>query len=126
MSVPEAIVFIGLQGAGKTTYYHKHFAATHAHISVDLQGSVDRQRAALEQALSAGKPLVLDNTNVTRAARAPFIARAKAGGYRVVAVFFDIQFERRLDATITGQTRSQFPCPPFFALPGPFCSLIFS
>jgi signal recognition particle GTPase len=33
---PELIVFVGLQGAGKTTYYHANLAATHVHVSKDL------------------------------------------------------------------------------------------
>ena len=72
---------------------------------------MDRQRAALEQALSAGKPLVLDNTNVTRAARAPFIARAKAGGYRVVAVFFDIPVRTAIGRNNHRTDKNPIPVP---------------
>jgi hypothetical protein len=31
----ELLIFIGLQGAGKTTFYQSRFAATHIHISKD-------------------------------------------------------------------------------------------
>jgi len=33
----EAIIFVGLQGSGKTTYYQEHFATTHVHVSSDEQ-----------------------------------------------------------------------------------------
>ena len=29
----EAVIFVGLQGSGKTTYFRDHFAATHEHVS---------------------------------------------------------------------------------------------
>src|SRR5436853_453942 len=38
----ELIVFIGLQGSGKSTFYHTYFAATHDHISKDLLGNKQR------------------------------------------------------------------------------------
>ena len=88
--MPEAVIFVGLQGSGKTTYYQETFAGTHVHVSLDVQQTAARERAALQAAFAAQKPLVVDNTNATRAARAPFIADAKAAGYRVVCCFFDV------------------------------------
>jgi predicted kinase len=32
MGVRELIIFVGLQGAGKSTYYCAHFAQTHDHV----------------------------------------------------------------------------------------------
>ena len=46
----EAVIFVGLQGSGKTTYFNDHFAATHEHVSRDIQGTAERE-AALEMAL---------------------------------------------------------------------------
>jgi len=33
----EAVIFIGLQGSGTTTFYQQRFAHTHAHVSLDAQ-----------------------------------------------------------------------------------------
>ena len=63
----EAIILVGLQGAGKTTYFMNHFASTHVHISRDIQSDAD----LMQQCFNSGRSFVLDNTNVTRAARAP-------------------------------------------------------
>ena len=67
MAAPERIVFAGLQGASKSTYYHKHFAATHVHGSEDLmKNDANRdaqQRLMIERALAEGRSVAADNTN---------------------------------------------------------------
>lgn len=90
----EVVLLTGLPGAGKTTFFRRHFAATHRHLSKDLwpnaRGRESRQRRLLDEALAAGVPVVVDNTNPTIAERAAIIAGAHARGARVVAYFFDI------------------------------------
>ncbi len=74
----ELVVFVGLQGAGKSTFYRQRFAATHALVSKDLMPrSADkarRQEREVREHLSAGRSVVVDNTNATKASRAPLIA----------------------------------------------------
>ena len=84
----EALIFIGIPGSGKTTYYREHFASTHTHISLDVVGTREREDAMIRESLAAKRPFVIDNTNITRADRARYIARAKAAGYRVAGYFF--------------------------------------
>ncbi len=90
----ELIIFIGLQGSGKTTYYHRHFAATHVHVSKDLMKNVrnrdNRQSEMIEDALKVRRPVVVDNTNTTPIARAPLIALARGHGARVIGYVFDV------------------------------------
>ncbi len=83
----EAIIFIGLQGSGKTTYFNEHLAATHVHISRDVQKSAEA--AAITECLRAEKSFAIDDTNPTRASRAGHIQAARAAGFRVIGVFFD-------------------------------------
>lgn len=92
--MPELIVFVGMQGAGKSTYYRAHLAATHVHVSKDLMPNVrnrdERQRSMIAAALKAGKPVVVDNTSPTPEVRAPLIALGKSLGARVAAYYFEI------------------------------------
>lgn len=83
----EAVILIGLQGAGKTTLYNERFAATHAHISLDVAGTRERERKMLEQCIAEGRSFVVDNTNLLRRDRAQYISPAKAAGYRVTGYF---------------------------------------
>jgi predicted kinase len=92
MARVELIIFVGLQAAGKSTYYRTHFAATHVHVSKDLMKNARdrevRQQQMIREALAAGRSVVVDNTNPTPAARVPLIAIGRRLGARVVAVFF--------------------------------------
>jgi predicted kinase len=94
MLTARLIIFIGIQGSGKSSYYHRNFAATHVHVSKDLMKNVRnrdaRQSQMIEDALAAGKPVVVDNTNPTPVVRAPLIALGRKHGARVIAYVFDV------------------------------------
>ena len=89
--MPELLILVGVQGAGKTTWYSQHLAATHVHVSKDLMVNARNrdvmQERLIREALSAGKSVAVDNTNPTPAVRAPLIAAGKAYGARVVACY---------------------------------------
>jgi predicted kinase len=90
----ECVILIGLPAAGKTTLYRERFAATHRHISKDLLSNVrnkaKRQSELIADALAEGVSFVIDNTNASRADRAPVIAQARAAGARVVGCFLEV------------------------------------
>ena len=91
----DVIIFVGLQAAGKSTYYHTHLAATHVHVSKDLMKNARsrerRQEEMIREALGAGRSVVVDNTNPTPFVRASVIALARRYGARVVAYHFEAQ-----------------------------------
>lgn len=84
----EAIVFTGIQGSGKTTFYREHFFHTHVRISLDMLRTRHRERILLEACLLAQQPFVVDNTNVLAAERAVYIEAAKRARFRVLGYFF--------------------------------------
>jgi predicted kinase len=103
----EVVVLMGLQGAGKSTFYRERFASTHALVSKDLLRSGDRQVRAIDEALRTGRPVVVDNTNPARADRAALVSQARRWGARVVGYFFlpDLPGCRRRNAGRAGRAR---------------------
>lgn len=107
----DLVVLAGLQGAGKSTFFHARFGATHAHVSKDLYPSARdrdrRQREEIERAARAGRPVVVDNTNARREDRAALVALAHTLGLRPVLYFFppDVRASLARNAGRTGSAR---------------------
>jgi hypothetical protein len=85
----EAVILIGIQGAGKTTFYVERFLHTHVRLSLDLLRTRRRLERFMDVCFETRQRFVLDNTNATVAERAPAIARARAAGFGVVGYFFE-------------------------------------
>jgi predicted kinase len=84
----EAVIFVGLQGAGKTTFYAQRFIHTHLRISLDVLRTRHRERLFLQQCLASQQPFVVDNTNPTAAERARYAGPAREAGFRVAGYVF--------------------------------------
>jgi predicted kinase len=107
----EAVIFVGLQGAGKTTYFLDHFAATHVHVSRDLQKTAAAESALVQECLRAGKSFVIDDTNATRKSREAYVRDAKTAGFRVIAVFFDTPVRTAIGRNNHRKDKKPIPVP---------------
>ena len=91
----DVIIFIGLQGAGKSTFYQTHFATTHGYISKDTlsrsktMNKTTKQNILLEEALREGRSVVIDNTNPTKEDREPLIRLGHLYNDTVIGYYFD-------------------------------------
>lgn len=84
----ELMMFIGIQAVGKSTFYQQHFFNTHIRINLDMLKTRHREQIVVNACLAAQQPFVIDNTNVTREARAHYIALAKTAQFRVIGYYF--------------------------------------
>jgi predicted kinase len=84
----EAVILIGLQGAGKSTFYRDRFQSTHVHISLDVLKTRHRERTLLQSCLDQRRPFVVDNTNPTRSGRLAYTSPARQAGFRVIGFYF--------------------------------------
>jgi len=109
--VAQAIILVGLQGSGKTTYFKSYFAKTHEHISRDLLRVGSREAEAISECIRSGRSFVLDNTNATRTVRAPVIREAKAAGFEVHAYFFDIPVRTAIGRNNHRKDKKPIPVP---------------
>jgi predicted kinase len=84
----EAVIFVGAQGAGKSTFYSERFFDTHVRISLDVLKTRRREQLIFEACLAAAQSFVVDNTNPLTIDRARYVGPARAAGFRVLAYFF--------------------------------------
>ena len=84
----EAVVFIGIQGAGKTTFFRDRFFETHVRISLDMLRTRHREAVLLQACIDGKQSFVIDNTNPTKADRQRYIAPAKEAGFTIIGYYF--------------------------------------
>jgi predicted kinase len=116
-SAMEAVILVGIQGAGKSTFYKERFSGTHARINLDELKTRERERIFFEECLHEKRSFVVDNTNMKAADRARYIAAARAAGFRVVGYFLDASLK---DAIRRNGQRSGKAKVPAVAIAGAF------
>ena len=65
----DAVLFIGLQASGNSSFYKERYFSTHVRISLDLLKTRNRERQFLTACLDTQQPFVIDNTNPGRVAK---------------------------------------------------------
>jgi predicted kinase len=109
----ELVLFVGLQASGKTSFYRARFSQTHVHVSKDRlrnnRRPERRQRQLIREAVGAGRSVVVDNTNPTRADRTPLIAIGREFGARIIGYYFTSSVRKCLDRNRTRTGRELVP-----------------
>jgi predicted kinase len=105
----EAVIFIGIQATGKSTFFQQRFFATHIRINLDMLKTRNRERILLAACLEAKQPFVIDNTNLTREARAGYIRQAKAARFSVIGYYFNSALQTALERNRQRSGKSLIP-----------------
>lgn len=92
----QAVIFIGVQASGKSTFFKQRFFDTHVRINLDMLKTRPREKIILEACLQGKQSFVVDNTNPTAQDRQRYIAPAKAAGFEVIGYYFEAQMEALL------------------------------
>jgi predicted kinase len=93
----EAVIFVGIQGSGKSTFFKNKFFDSHIRINLDMLRTRNREKILFEACLEAKQKIVLDNTNLTREEREKYIVTAKSYGFKIVAYYFQTNLERAIE-----------------------------
>ena len=93
----EAILFIGVQGSGKSTFYKKEYFNSHLRISLDLLNTRNKESKLLDFCLEFQQRLVIDNTNPTKEERAKYIQKLKQRGFKIIAIYFETTLKTALE-----------------------------
>jgi predicted kinase len=115
----ELVVFVGLQASGKSTFFHERFAQTHQHVSKDHfphnRNKNRRQEHLLRAALSAGRSVVVDNTNPTLEDRRVLIGLGGEYGARIVGYYFDASVRECLRRNEMREGKARVPDVAIYA-----------
>ncbi|HZL37107.1 MAG TPA: AAA family ATPase [Tepidisphaeraceae bacterium] len=112
-----AIIFCGIQGAGKSTFFRERFFDTHIRINMDMLRTRYREDLLLRACIEGKQPFVVDNTNPTAEERGKYIVPAKAAGFRVIGYYFSC---KPADALSRNEARAGKSCVPRAALLGTY------
>jgi predicted kinase len=101
----QLILFIGIPGSGKSTYYTQHFFHTHLRVNLDMLRTRNREQRLLDFCFQTSMPLVVDNTNVTLQDRKKYIDQALQHRYTITGYYFEANLQRCLDRNATRSGR---------------------
>jgi predicted kinase len=107
----EAVIFVGVQGSGKTSFYLNSFFDTHVRISLDVVRTRQREQLLVSACLQGKQPFVIDNTNPLPSDRARYIGPARAAGFRVVAYFFETSLREAIRRNNQRSGKKKIPIP---------------
>jgi predicted kinase len=85
----EAIIFCGIQGSGKSTFYKQRYSDTHVRINLDMLRTRRREGLLLRACLEAKQRFVVDNTNPTIETRKRYTEPALEAGFRLIGFYFE-------------------------------------
>jgi len=84
----EAVIFVGIQASGKSTFFKERFFDTHVRINGDMLRTKHREAELLDTCLQVKQNFVLDKTNLTRNERTKIISKAKGSNFKIIGYYF--------------------------------------
>lgn len=105
----QAVIFMGLQASGKSTFYHQCLAATHLRINLDMLKTRRRETALLHWCLAYHMRFVSDNTNPTPEGRQGMIQMAKSAQFEVIGYYFRSNLEECLARNVQRTGKAMIP-----------------
>lgn len=107
----ECVIFIGIQGSGKSAFFKERFADSHIRINLDMLKTRHREGALFRLCLDTGLRCVIDNTNPRAADRAGYIAEAKQRGFDVTGYWFDVPVKEAIARNASRPEGQRIPVP---------------
>ncbi len=104
-----AVLLMGLQGSGKSTFYRLHLADGFVRVNLDTLKTRHREKLLIEECVQSGSSFAVDNTNPTRLDRERYIPLAKAAGYRVVGYFLESKIKDCMQRNALREGKERVP-----------------
>ena len=119
------VIMIGIQGSGKSTFYHKYLADSFVRINLDTLKTRHQENLLISECIQSGKSFAVDNTNPTREDRQRYIPLAQYAGYKVIGYFMESKLKTciernnqrtglaRIPATAIAATSNKLQMPSY-------------
>lgn len=105
----EAIIFVGIQGSGKSTFFGRRFSDTHVRLNLDMLRTRHREDLLLDACIAAKQKFVIDNTNLTREGRSKYINKARDGGFKILGYYFRSELRTAIERNSLRNGRARIP-----------------
>ena len=81
------VLFVGMPGSGKTTYYQKYLS-NYVHVNQDILGTKAKVLKLTRESMDKGQNVVIDATNPGQDRRQEFYDLANKNGYNIIVLYF--------------------------------------
>lgn len=105
----QAVIFIGVQATGKTSFFKERFADTHVRINLDMLRTRHREQLILAACIEARQSFVVDNTNPTIEDRKRYILPAKAANFELIGYYFQSRLSELLERNQNRSGKERIP-----------------
>ena len=89
---PILVILIGIQGSGKSTFYHQYLSDM-IHVNLDTLHTRHREGQLVSDCLLNRRSFAVDNTNPTKADRERYISAAKAHDFYIIGYFMESKLQ---------------------------------
>ena len=103
------VIMIGIQGSGKSTFYHKYLANSYVRINLDTLKTRHQEELLISECIKDGKSFAIDNTNPTRADRQRYIPLAQYAGYKVIGYFMESKLKICIERNALREGKARVP-----------------
>lgn len=105
----EAVILIGIQATGKSTFFCSRYCRSHVRINLDMLGTRHREDMLLKTCVDYGISFVVDNTNPSASERAKYIQAAKAKDFAIQGFYFESKVSAALARNAARPAQEQVP-----------------
>ncbi|WP_413663595.1 AAA family ATPase [Microbulbifer sp. CNSA002] len=103
------VIFIGLQASGKSSFYLKNFYKSHLRLNLDMLRTRHREKILFNACLKSKQPVVIDNTNPTKAEREKYINGFKEHRFEVIGYYFSSNLADCIQRNASREGKKRIP-----------------
>ena len=105
----ECIIFIGIQGSGKSTFYKNHLLDTHIRLGMDMLNTRYRESLLVSACINAKQSFVVDNTNPSKSDRKRYIDALGTSDFKIKGYFFQSKILECLERNNLRSGKAKIP-----------------